>query len=42
MEGALVKKGAKVHNAIIAPGTVIENDEEINLGSDEVVLIADR
>ena len=42
MEGAHVRRGAKVHNAIIAPGTVIEEKEEINLGSDEVVLISRR
>ena len=42
MEGAHVRRGAKVHNAIIAPGTVIEEKEEINLGNDEVVLISRR
>lgn len=42
MENATVKKGAKVHNAIIAPGVVIAENEEINLGNDKVVLIADR
>ncbi len=42
MEGARVKRGAKVHNAIIGPGTVIEEKEEINLDNDEVVLIARR
>ena len=40
MENALVKKGAKVHNAIIAPGVVINENEEINLHSDEVVLVS--
>ena len=40
MENALIKKGAKVHNAIIAPGVVIEENEEINLHNDEVVLIS--
>lgn len=40
MENALIKKGARVHNAIIAPGVTIEGDQEINLGGEEVVLIA--
>ena len=40
MEGARVKIGAKVHNAIIAPGTVIEEKEKINLGNKEIVLIS--
>ena len=42
MEGAKVNKGAKVHNAIIAPHTVIEENEEINIGGDKVVLISRR
>ena len=42
MEDVLIKKGAKVHNAIIAPGTVIEEKEEINLDGKEVVLISRR
>ena len=40
MRGARVKIGAKVNNAIIAPDVVIEAGEEINLNSDEVVLIS--
>ena len=40
MQGARVKMNAKVHNAIIAPFEVIEKGEEINLGQDEVVLVA--
>ena len=40
MAGARVKIGAKVNNAIIAPGVVIDEGEEINLNSDEVVLVA--
>ena len=40
MEGAHIKTGAKINNAIIAPGTVIEKDEEINLDSNEIVLIS--
>ena len=39
MENAEIKRGAKVHNAIIAPGSVIEENAEINLGNDQVVLI---
>ena len=42
MEGALIKRGARVHNAIIAPGTVIEPKEEINVDGDEIVLISRR
>ena len=40
MAGARVKIGAKVNNAIIAPGVVINEGEEINLNGDKVVLIA--
>lgn len=40
MNGATIKKGAKVHNAIVGPNAVIEEEEEVNLGSDEVVLIS--
>ena len=40
MENATVKKGAKVHNAIIAPGVVINENEEINLGSDKTILVS--
>ena len=40
MQGARVKMNAKVNNAIIAPFEVIENGQEINLNSDEIVLIA--
>ena len=40
MQGARVKVGAKVNNAIIAPDMVIEEGEEINLNSDEIVLIS--
>jgi glucose-1-phosphate adenylyltransferase len=40
MSGARIKVGAKIHNAIIAPNSVIERGEEINLNSDEIVLIA--
>ena len=40
MQGARIKLNAKVNNAIIAPFEVIESGQEINLNSDEIVLIA--
>ena len=40
MEGAFIKRGAKVNNAIIAPNVVVEENEEINLNSDEIVLVS--
>jgi ADP-glucose pyrophosphorylase len=40
MKGVRIKVGAKVHNAIIGPKTIIERGEEINLGNDEIVLIS--
>ena len=40
MDGARIKIGAKVNNAIIAPGVVIEENEEVNLNSDKIVLIS--
>ena len=40
MDGARIKIGAKVNNAIIAPGVVIEENEEVNLDSDKIVLIS--
>ena len=40
MQGALVRKGARVHNAIIGPNTVVEGDN--NLGKDEVVLLTGK
>lgn len=39
MAGAVVKKNAKVHNAIIAPDVVIPAGKEVNLENDKVVLI---
>ena len=42
MEGAFVHMGAKVNNAIIAPNAVVEENEEINLNSDEIVLITGK
>ena len=40
MAGARIGRGAKVHNCIIGPNVVIADNEEINLNSDEVKLIA--
>ena len=40
MQNARIRVGAKVHNAIIGPDVVIKKGEEINLGKDEIVLIA--
>lgn len=40
MQGARIKVGAKVHNAIIGPDVVIKEKEEINLGNDGIVLVA--
>ena len=40
MSGARIKVGAKVNNAIIAPDVVVEAGEEINLNSDEIVLLS--
>ena len=42
MSGAVINKGAKVHKAIIAPNTVIEAGAEMNLGSDDVVLLTGK
>ncbi len=40
MKGATIKSGAKIHKAIIGPDVVVDENEEINLDSDKVVLIA--
>lgn len=40
MANAKIKRGAKVHNAIIGPGAQIKPNSEINLNSDEIVLIS--
>lgn len=42
MSGARIKVGAKIHNAIIGPNTIIESDETINLDGDDIVLVARR
>lgn len=40
MEGARVKTGAKIKNAIIAPDTVVPSNAKVNLKGDEIVLIS--
>ncbi len=40
MQGARVKVGAKVCNVILGPDSVIEANEEVNLNSDEIILIS--
>ena len=42
MEGSVIKKGAKLHNVIVAPYTVVEEGVEVNLGNDEVALIGGK
>ena len=39
MEGARIGKGAVVHNAIIAPGVKIEENQQINVDGEKVVLV---
>ena len=40
MAGARIKKGAKVHNAIVAPDAVIGEKQEINLDKADVILVS--
>ena len=42
MEGSVIKQGAKVYNAILAPNTVIEAGVEVNLGNEEVILVGGK
>ena len=42
MEGSVIKRGAKVYNAIVAPYTVIEAGVEVNLNNKEVVLVGGK
>ena len=42
MEGAYIGKGAVIENAIIAPDSVIKENEQINVDGKEVVLIDTR
>ena len=39
MAGARIKKGAKVHNAIVAPDAIVGEKQEINLGKTDVILV---
>ena len=39
MAGARIKKGAKVHNAIVAPEAIVGEKQEINLGKTDVILV---
>lgn len=40
MQGATIKKGAIIHNAIVAPGAVVEENEKVNVDSKSIVLVA--
>ncbi len=42
MEGSVIKQGAKVYNAILAPHTVIEAGVEVNVGNEEVILVGGK
>ena len=42
MEGSIIKRGAKLYNAILAPNTVIEAGVEVNLKNDEIVLVGGK
>lgn len=39
MSGSVIRKGAKISNAIIAPNTIIEAGREVNLNSNDIVLV---
>ena len=39
-QGARIKKGAKVHNAIVAPEAIVGENQEINLGKADVILVS--
>ncbi|HBM69891.1 MAG TPA: glucose-1-phosphate adenylyltransferase, partial [Firmicutes bacterium] len=40
MQGVIVKKGAVVENAILGPNTIVEEDEQLNVGNKEIALYA--
>ena len=42
MEGSVIKRGAKVSNAIVAPYTVIEEGVEVNQNSKEIALVGGK
>jgi len=39
MPGVIIKSGAVVNNAILGPNSIIKENEQINVGSDKIVLI---
>ena len=42
MEGSVIKRGAKLYNAILAPNTVIEAGVEVNLKNEEIILVGGK
>ena len=42
MEGSIIKRGAKLYNAILAPNTVIEAGVEVNLKNEEIILVGGK
>ena len=42
MEGSVIKRGAKLYNAILAPNTVVEAGVEVNLKNDEIILVGGK
>ena len=42
MEGSVIKRGAKISNAIVAPNTIIESGVEVNLNSKEIALVGGK
>ena len=42
MEGSIIRRGAKVYNAILAPNTVIEAGVEVNQNNEEVILVGGK
>ena len=42
MEGSVIRRGAKVYNAILAPNTVIEAGVEVNQNNEEVILVGGK
>ena len=42
MEGSVIKRGAKIYNAILAPNTTVEAGVEINWKNEEVILVGGK
>ena len=42
MEGSVIKRGAKIYNAILAPHTIVDAGVEINLKNEEVILVGGK